>query len=340
MNEQEPLLKATKKRSKIITVLAWLIVVCLVPTCCAWIIGRWVYWLDIIASQQMLISWIALIFMILVLTSRRWVAGVTCLALVSISFTPVVVSRHWTLPPVNLRSKPDGAIRIITCNMNPENERWETDLNQLLSYEADVIVLIEVHPELSRSIRNRKLLDTTPYARWVHRAWVENETTPGFILSRWPMNTIDTSQDPEFAQDLLYSHIRSPNGEFLVGLAHPYSPRTQQHWALGNQVVQAHGNTIAQLQSNPLIPILLCTDLNAGPAQQRAQALRAAGLHMSKPILYGGGSYPANSSVPKPLQVQLDDVWATANTSPIAWTMVELSGSDHKAVVVDFKLTE
>ena len=340
MNKQEPITKAPKKRSKIITVLAWLIVVCLVPACCAWIIGRRVYWFDLIASQQMLISWIALIFMVLVLMSRRWIAGVVCLALVCVSFSPVLVSREWTLARVNLREKPDGAIRIVSCNMNPENESWEKDLSLLLSLDADVVVLIEVHPELSRSIRNRQHLDSSPYARWAHRAWVKEETTPCFILSQWPMNTIGTTQDPEFAQDLLYTRIYHPNGEFVVGLAHPYSPRTQQHWTRGNQVVQAHGDAIAQLQSNLLIPIILCTDLNAGPAQQRAKTLRAAGLRMSKPVLYGGGSYPANSSIPEPLQIQLDDVWATASISPIAWTMLELSGSDHKAVVVDFKLTE
>ncbi len=66
--------------------------------------------------------------------------------------------------------------------------------------------------------------------------------------------------------------------------------------------------------------------------------MRRAGLKMSKPVLYPDGSFPANAAVPSVLRVQLDDVWWLGEIEPVAWSMVTLEGSDHQAVIVDFRI--
>ncbi|MGV6815539.1 MAG: hypothetical protein ACWA5W_11120, partial [Phycisphaerales bacterium] len=119
------------KRSKIVTLLIWTLVVVMVPMCCAWVIGRWVYLFDIAASQQMLLSWIAATLTLLIFISRRWLAGMLGLVLVCVSFWPIVHGRVWALPEVDFEHKPAWAFRLVSCNINPRNERWREDLDRL-----------------------------------------------------------------------------------------------------------------------------------------------------------------------------------------------------------------
>ncbi|MBL4697603.1 MAG: endonuclease/exonuclease/phosphatase family protein [Phycisphaerales bacterium] len=338
--ELKPEPKQRKKRSKIVTIFVWGMVILLVPACTLWFFGRWIYVADVLASQQMLIGWIALFVAFLIFITRRKGAGFLCLTLALISFFPVLTHRVWVLPEVNFELKPQGVVRIVSSNINPKNPDWQADLDRLLDLDADIVVLIEVSAELNRSIRKRGLLDSSPYSRWAHRAWVEYETSPCFILSRLPMRIIDTSENEDFAQDLLYTQIETARGTLIVGLAHPLSPRTQSRWIEGNMAITAQTQAIGKIRKTSDAPVLLCADLNAGPAQWRARQLRTAGLSMSKPVLRIGGSFPTNSSVPSALRVQLDDIWLAGKISPIAWSMIDVAGSDHMAVVADFVLED
>ncbi len=330
---------AKKKRSRIVTVIAWCVAGLLVPACGAWVIGRGSYWFDVIASQQMLISWAGLAVTIAMLLTRRKAPAAVCAVLVAVSFYPVLAGRVWSLPEVDLTSKPEGVIRVITYNIHPKNEQWKQDMDRLLSCDADVIVLIEVNRDMSRSVMRWGYLDSTPYRYWLHRAWVERETSPCFILSRWPIEQQIASQDPKTAQHQLYAQVQSPLGAFVVGLVHPLSPRTVSRWIIGNAVIESQAVAIDQLRDQPGHPMLVCADLNAGPAQLRAGHLRNAGLEMSKPVLRLGGSFPASPDVPKALRVQLDDVWTSGSIRPSSWSMIRFEESDHQAVIADFVFT-
>ncbi len=330
----------SKKRSKLVTALVWVITALLVPLCLAWVIGQWVYWFDILASQQMLIGWIALALGSLILVWRRWFAGFLCVALAAMSLYPVFVGRIWSLPAIDLEHKPDGVIRVVSFNVFPLNESWQANFEAILQYDADIFVLLEAHPELSRSIRKRGLLETTPYKSWGHRPWVDQETSSAFILSQWPVENVYPEDDDGFAQHHLYMQVQSPLGNVIVGLMHPASPRTRARWIRGNRVIESQASVSRQIQTMTGLPVLVGVDLNAGPAQLRARTLRRAGLRMSKPVLHPDGSFPANTSVPSVLRVQLDDVWSLGNIEPVAWRMVTLQGSDHQAIVVDFQILD
>jgi endonuclease/exonuclease/phosphatase (EEP) superfamily protein YafD len=329
-----------QKRSKIVSAIAWALVVLLVPMSTAWIIGGWVYWFDVLASQQMLIGWIVLGTGALMLIARRRIPGVICILLAMVSLYPVFTGRHLTLAGVDLEHKPDGVIRVVTWNTHPQNDAWRADLEIILQLNADVIVLLEVPPELSRSIRNRNLLDSTPYSNWKHRAWVDQEVSPSFLLSRWKVEQIDVSSRPAYAQHHLFVSVDRPDGAFVAGLIHPLSPRTKARWLTGNRVAGSQTMASRQIRADTGLPIVLGVDLNAGPAMIRARQLRGAGIKMSKPTLRMDASFPMNSSVPAPIRIQLDDVWSTDGIEPIAWDMLELSGSDHQAVIVDFRIVD
>ena len=147
--------KKMKKRSKIVTGFAWGTAVLLVPACTLWFFGRWIYVADVLASQQMLIGWIALVVALLVLSTLRWGAGFLCLALALISLYPVLVGRTLLLEHVDFDHKPEGSIRVVSCNINPLNETWVQDVHRLLDLDADIVIVIELSPEMSRSINNR-----------------------------------------------------------------------------------------------------------------------------------------------------------------------------------------
>ena len=59
---------------------------------------------------------------------------------------------------------------------------------------------------------------------------------------------------------------------------------------------------------------------------------------MSKPVFRMGGSFPMNTPVPAALRIQLDDIWSLGDVEPVGWEMIELKGSDHQAVIVDFRI--
>ncbi len=326
---------AKKKRSRIVTVIAWFVAGLLVPACGAWVIGRGSYWFDVIASQQMLISWAALVVTIVVLLTRRKAPAMVCAVLVVVSFYPVLTGRVWSLPSVDLAHKPDDVIRIVSCNINPLNEQWVEGVYQLLDLDADVVVLIELSPEMSRSVRNRGAIDQGLYPYRSFRHWVQREVSAGVVFSRWPSTQAMKNETDN--QNTHYRRIEHPLGDFIVGLVHPLSPRTKERWLIGNGVVQSHRSEIDQGDWIGSLPLIVCADLNAGPAQQRAGTLRSTGLRMSKPVLKMDGSFPAGSSVPAVLRVQLDDVWSRGDLKPIAWSLVPVPGSDHLAVVVDFE---
>lgn len=328
-----------KKRSKLVTAMTWLVLFMLVPTCGAWVIGRWVYWFDIAASHQMLISWVALCFALMVLSTRRWMIGTGCIALVAISFYPVIIGRVLVLPAVDIENKPIGAFRVVSCNINPKNESWREDIASLSEFDADVIVILEASPTMSRAIMKYGFLDSSRYSNWAHRTWVQYQTSPCFILSRWPIEEIEPSTNPKVLQEQLYAKVILEHQQVLVGIAHPLSPRTETRWKSGNKVIHEQLESIAQLTSDTNLPLLLCTDLNAGPAQIRGATLAESGLRMSKPVTRIGGSFPAKRGVPESLCIQLDDVWSMGEIMPIAWRMFEISGSDHLTVMVDFKFT-
>lgn len=298
---------------------------------------------DVFASHQMLWGWCALGIVIFIAAARRRKAcrmvvfGLIC---VCIAMYPVVTYRIMMLPDVDVEGKAESTIRVITSNIHPVNVHWQEDLAMLFSMDADVVVLNEVSPELSRAIRLEGYLDSTDYSNWEHRYWVKNETSPGIIISRWPIRQIKNTDTIAFGQNHLYTRIIHPTGEIIVALAHPLSPRSRDRWAEGNHVIESQALRIRELieQTNELMPMVIGADLNAGPAQVRARTMRRAGMRMSKPMIRTGGSFPANSQVPSWFRVQLDDVWTRGSIKPIAWSSFELVGSDHRAVMVDLVL--
>lgn len=260
--------------------------------------------------------------------------------LTALAVFPLVQSRTVFAPDVDFGSKSDDVVRVVSCNINPKSELWENAVEDLLDLDADVVIVLEVPPNLSRKIRRQGWIGNDAYAHWAHRYWVDQETSPGYVLSRWPIEQLDLGLDAKSQQQILYVRIDHPDGAFVAGLIHPFSPRDRDRWVYGNDVTRLQARIAERTHHDTGLPIIFGVDLNAGFAQDRARVLRSAGLRPSKPMTRIGGTYPSNTSLPRALTLQLDDVWVIGDATIDAWSSIEVLGSDHRAVVVDIRFDE
>ena len=326
------------KRRRWIGITLWCV---LVPLCLllslGWVISAHVMMLDLLASMQAQLSVIVALCLGVGVALRRWRYSATVLLLLVFSLYPISVNRVYSLPGVDTTSPPgEGVLRVVSVNINPLNEQWSDDLSSLMELHADVIVVIEVPPSLNGAIRKHGLLENTRYPYWAHRKWVEFETSPGFILSRWPIERIETGPDQVLAQSALHVRVQAPAGDLLVCLLHPLSPRTKSRWILGNGVIDLQADAIVRAHETTGLPVLIGADLNSSPAQVRARTLRTRGIRQCKPLFRIGGSFPANQGLPDFFKVQLDDIWRLGGIEPVGWSAISVPGSDHDAVIADF----
>lgn len=315
----------------------WLVLPSAIVSGVAWMGSSRVYYLDLLVSQQIWLAWWSVLLLAIALCTRRWRIAVLLIVSSVLAFYPIVYGRTMRLPEVDFTTKPEGVIRVVSCNINPENARYEEAMDSLTTIDADVIVLIEVPAELSRDIRNRGVLERTAYEHWAHRAWIDEITSPGFILSTVPIEVIQPDTDENIARHILRVRVAFGSHDVMIGLVHPVSPRTIERWRAGNSVIHHQASFGANLQSEHAAPTIIGADINAGPAQARSRVMRRSGFSMSKPLLQPGGTFPSgNAGV---FSVQLDDLWTKGAIDPIAWSKINIPGSDHFAVVCDFEFT-
>ncbi len=328
------------ERSRFVTLLAWAVAILIATFCLAWLFGSRFYLIDLLASQQFWISSGAMLLTLMLALIRRWRQALAALVLTLVSISPVLRSRVWSLPPVDPALRPERSVRLISCNLNPENPNWAQNIRVLTDYDPDFLLLLEAPYDLSRAIKYKNFLDETPYRYFARRVWVRGQTSFCILLSKYPLEVLEYGGAPDDAQHELHARVSLPVGDFVLGLMHPFSPRTRSRWREGNRVVLTQAIEAERLHESTGLPVIMGADLNATPAQSRARTMRNHGLRMCKPLLELDGSYPAKSRVPSWAAIQLDDVWVLGDARPIAWSMLDVSGSDHRAVIVDLRLDQ
>ena len=323
-----------KRKRKIIGVLTWLLVLICAPVSLAWLAGSASMILDLVASMQIQITVVVCLLGCVVLCLRRWHAGCVLLVLAGAGAWPVVSGRTLTIPRIQYDQRPDDVLRVVSCNLRPENELWEQAVRSLMDLDADLIILQEIPPELSRGVRLRGWLDGSDYPWYSIRMAVPGVVTQGLILSRYPLEDVQLALDPDTEQHLLFTYVEHPAGRFLAGQFHPRSPRSSDDWHAGNEAVDKQLEALASIDPDRVV---IGADLNSAPAQLRARRVRSSGLRISKPLLRLGGSYPVDAGVPGVLTIEIDGIW-TRGMRAVAWDRIGVLGSDHKAIVTDLQL--
>lgn len=312
----------------------------LAALCLAWSVlwvfgGRWMLGDVILAFQAQALGAVVVLGAVAMVCRRVRTAAAIGLAVVA-GGLPLTLGRAWTRPGVDLATAPAaGTLRVVTCNINPENEGWREDLSEIMSWQPDVIILIEVSADLWRAIVRREVMAGTDWPYFERRAWEADMSSPCFVLTRWPIEKQLFPEVHDSDRDVLLARVMHPDGAFLVGAVHPHSPRTLWRWRQGNRQLATTEAALEGAFADGGEPYIAGVDLNSGPAGGRAAVLRGLGLRMSKPILGGWGSFP--SGVPGPLRVQLDDVWHGDGVEVLGWSSPGGISSDHRAVVVDVR---
>lgn len=305
--------------------------------CVTWMCSAWAYPLDLVVSFQHWLVLCSVLVMVLLVWSRRWAPVGLCGLGIVVGGWPLVTGRAVSVPGVDVLRPPEaGVLRVVSFNIGPLNARWQEDLDRVLGWHADVLVVIEVPPDLTRSLR-RGLLDGQGW-HWAHRSWVDGYASPCYVFSRWPLERLIPEGVEHAERDILLTRVDADAGTVLVSALHPHSPRTPARWRLGNEI---HARTLDAVTGEAWakgLPLVVAGDLNAGPAGLRARSMRGHGLRAGKPLTGGWGSFDA--AWPGPLRLQLDDVWTGPGARVAAWSSLAPLGSDHRIIVVDIRLDD
>lgn len=314
---------------------AWVIGAACVVWSGAWVASGWSYPLDVLASFQ---AWVLLgtvVCAVVLMLCRRFGPAALAGAGLLIGVWPLAAGRAPALPGVDLTSPPGpGLVRVVSMNIDPNNPVWGEELERVLGWHADAVVVIEVPPELNRGIRRRGLLDDRGWG-WAHREWADGFASPCFVLSPWPIERLEVAGVAHAERDILLTRIEAPSGAVLVAAAHPQSPRTLWRWRIGNEIWGRTADALARERAERGLPLAVGVDLNAGPAAWRARAARRAGLRAGKPWTGGWGTYDAQWT--GPARVQIDDIWH-AGADLVAWSSVEPLGSNHRVIVSEIRV--
>lgn len=327
----------TGVRRRWVTWGAWAGAALCVPAGCVWLGAGRSYLFELGAAYQLQLGLLVGVWLLVCLCVRRWWAGFVSGAAMGLALFGVFAGRPLTLPAVDLSSEPaPGTVRVVSFNIGPLNEAWREDLDRVLGWHPDVVVLIEVSAELNRALRYQDLLKDRGWS-WVHRPWVEDRNSPIYILTREPIERVSIGGVPDGERDLLVARIGEGAGSFLCASSHPQSPRSEARWAFGSAALRTSIDAWVGEDDREGLPMIVGIDLNAGPAGSRSWWMRRAGFRPGKPAIGGPGTYPAGGATLK--RVQLDDVWARGGARVVAWSSLEPVGSDHRAVVADVRVT-
>lgn len=304
--------------------------------CGCWVYGGGVYWLDLAAGFLSLMVAGSVAVLLCVLVMRRWTAAVVCVIGIVVGLMPLASGRAIA---VGSEGVGDAVVMVGTLNIYPKNEAWREDLEVLMALGLDVVVIQEISPEMNRMVSKYGYLDEREMRHWVKRRWRDGEVSPGLIVSRWPLELIEPAADDLMGAHQLMCVVKHPDGEFVAGLVHPFSPRTVERWEAGNLAAEANALQAERAMEMTGLQMIVGADLNSSYGQVRGRALKGAGLSPSKPMVpIRWGSFPADAF--GPMRVQLDDLWISEGIKTVSWSMTGIGGSDHEAVIGRFVLEQ
>jgi len=229
---------------------------------------------------------------------------------------------------------PAGAetVRIMSFNLRAGQSDHQKLLDLIASGPADIIVATESKERLNERLRTSpEIRDAYPY-QVLHFNVVK--------LSRWPLTLIPS--DIERWKDLEHSYnyrytaiVEHPRTPFVLCALAPESPRSAEHWAIGNRYLERELEVIDRHFSGLGLPLVVAGDLNASPTGFRSRLVhQRLGLRRTKPPLLLSGSWPARA--PRPLRVAIDAVLVGPGVRVAAWQTLEVeTGSDHVPVIAE-----
>ena len=228
--------------------------------------------------------------------------------------------------PGTLGSTPGGEaqLRLVTANVLMVHPDPDALLEELLAFDADVIVLQEVSPRWAAAL---EAVEDYPY-----RVVLPQEDSFGIaLLARVP---IDAGLEDLHGVAMVRARLDVEGQPVEVWNVHTLPPRNAEYTPVWHAQLQ----TLAAAAAAHEVPTVLAGDLNATRHHPSHRRLRRAGLRDAHAQLGRAAerSWP-NGLFPVP-SLKLDHVLVTEEWEAVDARRGRGEGSDHQPLMVDLRL--
>jgi endonuclease/exonuclease/phosphatase (EEP) superfamily protein YafD len=268
-----------------------------------------------------------------VMSRRRAVAGSATLGVVA-AVGWFLARADWPATP----GKQSVETSLLFCNIEGQPAAWPRLRALVEQRQPDLIAIVEAEPAILEAIAADSLITKSyPFRIMPQPGWNWAQV----LLSRHPLTPLGlVSDDPRYK--FLFSFHRAsvvalPQGGLILTAEHPPSPRSPAAWRNGNEKVRLLCEVCRDYFAPHGLPLVVAGDFNTSPTGYRVRLLKElAGLHGDPCAGLNYGSWP--SSLPAPLRITLDRVWANESVAFTSREVLPDIGSDHRPILVRFRL--
>ena len=259
------------------------------------------------------------VFLVLAAATRRWRT-----ALVLLMGVILQVGQIQPPFPPNRAIAGSPSVRLVFANLWADNEKRAAAVETLFRLDADVIVMAEMIGDWEQDAS--KLIHAYPQRA---DCW----TLSGcdiIMLSRFPIRQSEIPVDRWHRSRAVLAEIETPGGILKVLGTHMARPLP-----VGQVYHQeGHADLLTKVAREESGPLVLVGDFNAvtwGRVIRKIE--RESPLRASRGL---EGTWP--SALPWPLRLPIDHVLVNDELAIAERRVVDVPGSDHKAVVVELRL--
>ena len=288
--------------------------------------GAWGWFLDLFAHFRIQYFWGLLVIGVWLLLLRRRAWGVALLAFAVLNLAVILPFYLGKPQPRNHAAAP---LRIMLINVNIQNGNHQNVIACIQAYDPDFIVLEEIGETWFNAV-NTAIAASHPY----HTVELRGDPFGIGLWSKHPFTATDILYCGSFGVPSILAELDTPHGRCAVLATHPVPP-------IGPAYSQSRNAQLAELASRirdtQRLPLVFVGDLNATPwCAAFRDFVRQSGLRNAS---QGRGLYPTwPASFPSFLRIPIDHVLHTPDIEIISRQTGPRVGSDHRPVIVDFKL--
>ena len=261
----------------------------------------------------------------------RSIAGGLALAVNSWLVVPYFILPSRATPPTHAMSDTnDPALRLVMLNVLRTNEEIQDTLKEVVDENADFVFLMEVAPAWSSQLEDLK--DRYPYQTLLCR----KDYTGVAFLSMHPWNSlevVDTS-DANPPLEFIFPRLGNQPAGFRLIATHPLPP-------FGSHLTSSRDRQLSTLAKRCRVNLasLLIGDFNLTPWSPRFhQVLKVGKL---RDVSLGCGISPTLAPLPTVMGgLKVDHVLADSRVTIEDFRLGSSAHSDHKRVIVDFRIRE
>ena len=244
----------------------------------------------------------------------------------------VVVHLVWVLPAFTHRvAIPDAArraphVRLVSANVRYDNQTRPALARELMSYDADVMVLQEITPTWWETLRAEGVLRAYPY----HAEALYRSAGGAAIVSKLPL--ADTRVVEVAGWPLVSTDLRTARGAVRLFDIHSVPPAFD--YPLSQQMLHAITDQLERRLADG-VPTIVAGDFNATPYNRWLHTVQGLGLRSAHEAV----GRPLATTWPNGLHkfppLRIDHVFFTGTLVPLRVREGNGTGSDHLPVITD-----